>query len=57
MFLCSKEEFEMDEPLSNSPQKEQGELLIIDGNTEVGEPCMFVRVIYFYVFYCLSCVK
>ena len=35
-FLCSKEEVEMDEPLSNSQEKEQGELLIIDGNPEVG---------------------
>ena len=36
LFLCLKEEVDMDEPLSNSPEKEQGELLIIDGNPEVG---------------------
>ena len=57
VFLSSKEEVEMDEPLSNSPKKEQGELLIIDGNPEVGEPCMFGRGIYFSVFYCLCYVK
>ena len=33
----------MDEPLSNSPDKKKGELLIIDGNTEVGETYLFVR--------------
>ena len=32
VFLISKEEVEMDEPLSNSPEKEQDELLIIDRN-------------------------
>ena len=31
----------MDEPLSNSPEKEQGELLINDVNTKFGEPYMF----------------
>ena len=39
----------MDEPLSNSLEKEQVELLIIDGNTDFGEPCMFVRGMYFSV--------
>ena len=34
-LLSSKEEVEMDEPLLNSPKKEQGGLLIIDGNFEV----------------------
>ena len=47
----------MDEPITNSPGKEQGELLIIDGNHEVGEPFMFVIDMYFYVFYCLFYVK
>ena len=36
VFLSSKEEVDMDEPLSSSPKKEQGELLIIDGNPEFG---------------------
>ena len=53
VFLYSKEEVEMDGPLSNSPQKKQGELLIIDGNNEVGEPWMFGRGMYLSVFYCL----
>ena len=38
VFLISKEEVDMDDPLYNYPEKEQGELLIIDGDTEVGEP-------------------
>ena len=41
----------MDDPLSHSPEKEQGELLIIVGNPEVGEPCMFLKGVYFSVFY------
>ena len=36
VFLCSNEEVDMDEPLSNCSKKERGELLIIDGNPEVG---------------------
>ena len=47
----------MDEPLSNSPEKEQGGLFIIDGNTEVGEPYIFGRCTYSSVFYCLFYVK
>ena len=46
----------MDEPLSNSPKK-QGELLIIDGNPEVGEPCMFGRGVYLSVFYCFVVLR
>ena len=57
VFLSLKKEVEMDDPLSNLPEKEQGELLIIDGNPEVREPCMFGRGIYLSVFYCLCCVK
>ena len=57
LFLSSKEEAETDEPLSNSPKKEQGKLLIIDGNPEIGEPCMFVRGMYLSVFYFLCYVK
>ena len=53
VFLSSKEEVEMDEPLSHSNQKEQGELLTIVGDPEVGEPCMFVNGMYLSVFYCL----
>ena len=35
VFLSSKDSVDMDEPPSNSPRKEQGEFLIIDGNPEV----------------------
>ena len=47
----------MDEPLSNSPQKQQGELLIIDWYPEVEEPCIFKRGMYLSVFYFLCYVK
>ena len=57
VFLYSKEEVEMDGPLSNSTKKQQGKLLIIDGNPDVGEPCMFGRCMYLYKFYCLCYVK
>ena len=53
MFLSLKEEVDMYKPLSNSPEKEQGELLTIDGDPEVGEPFMFGKGIYLSVFYCL----
>ena len=43
----------MDEPLSHSNEKEQGELLTIDGDPEVGEPSMFGKGIYLSVFYFL----
>ena len=43
----------MDEPLSHSNEKEQGELLTIDGYPEVGETSMFGKGIYLSVFYCL----
>ena len=35
LFLCSEKEIEMEEPKSNLPEKEQGKLLIIDGDPEV----------------------
>ena len=57
VFLCSKEEVDMDEPLSNSTEKEQGELLIIDWNTDFLEPCMFGRSMYLSVFCCCFYVK
>ena len=46
----------MDELLSNLPKKEQGKLLIIDGDSEVEEPCMFQRGMHLLVFYCLCYV-
>ena len=53
VYLSSKEEVEMEEPISHLPEKEQGGLLTIKGDPEVGENYMFVKGIYFYVFYCL----
>ena len=43
----------MDEAISHSPKKEQGGLLTIIGDTEVGEPCTFGKDVYLSVFYCL----
>ena len=57
VISSSKEEVDMDEILFNSPEKEQGEFLIIDGDPEVLEPCIFGKGIYFSVSYCLCCVK
>ena len=42
--------------MSHLPEKEQGKLLTIDGDPEVVEPCMFVKVMYLSVFYCLCYV-
>ena len=53
VFLFSKEEAEMDEPLSHSPKKQQCELLTIAVDPEVGETCIFGEVLYLSVFYCL----
>ena len=36
VFLSSKEEVDMDEPISHLPEKEEGELLTINGDPEVG---------------------
>ena len=57
VFLSLKEEVEMDESLSNSPEKEQGKFLIIDENNEVVEPCMFLIGLYLSLFYCLCYIK
>ena len=53
VYLSLKEEVDMDEPISHLPEKEEGVLLTINGDTEVGEPCMFVKGMYLYLFYCL----
>ena len=53
MYLSDKEEVEIEESISHLPEKEEGVLLIINGDPKVGEPCMFVKGMYFYVFYCL----
>ena len=36
VYLSSKEELEMEEPISHLPEKEQGGLLTINGDPEVG---------------------
>ena len=43
----------MDEAISHSTKKEEGVLLTIFGDTEVGEPCVSGKKIYLPVFYCL----
>ena len=43
----------MGESIALFPEKEQGVLLIINGDPKVGEPCMFVNVMYLSVFYFL----
>ena len=43
----------MEDPISHLPQKQQGELLTINGYPEVGGPCMFGKVMYLSVFFCL----
>ena len=49
-FKNSKDEVDMDEPLSHSPEKEQGYLLNIVGYPDVGEPCMLVKGVIFLSF-------
>ena len=53
MILISKEEVDMDQVISHSPEKEQGELLTIVGDPEITEPCVFVKFMYLPMFYCL----
>ena len=53
VFLSEKEEVEMEESISHLPEKEEGVLLTINGNPEVGEPYMFLKGMYLSVFYCL----
>ena len=50
VFLSLEEEVDMEEPISHLPEKEQGELLTINGYPEVGETCMFLKGMYFSVF-------
>ena len=47
----------MDEPISHLPEKEEGELLTINRDPEVGEPCMFGKGMYLSVFYFLCYAK
>ena len=56
VYLSLKEEIDMEELISNLPEKEQGELLTINGDTEFGSPCIFGKCMYLSVFYCLCYV-
>ena len=56
VYLSLKEEVDMEEPISHLPEKEEGGLLTINGDPDVGEPCMFGKGIYLSVFYCLCYV-
>ena len=51
VYLSEKEEVEMEESISHLPKKEEGVFLTINGDPEVGEPCMFVKGMYLSVFY------
>ena len=53
VYLSEKEEVVMEASISHLPEKEEGVLLTINGDPEVGEPRIFVKVMYFSVFYCL----
>ena len=59
VYVCLKQEvcLEVDEPISDLPEKEQGKLLTIDRDPGVEEPCMFEIGMYLSVFYCLCYVK
>ena len=38
VILSSKEDVDMDEPISHLPEKEESEFFTINGDPEVGEP-------------------
>ena len=57
VFLSLKEEVDMDEPISHLPEKEESEFLTINGDPEVGEPCIFVKRMYLSVFYFCSMIR
>ena len=53
VYLSEKEEVDMEESISHLPEKEEGVLLTVNGDPEVGEPFIFVKGMYLSVFYCL----
>ena len=57
VFFSSKEEIDMDKAISYLPEKEECELFNNVRDTEVGEPYLFGKGIYMYMFYCLCDVK
>ena len=53
VYLSEKEEIEMEESITLFPEIEEGVPLTINGDPTDGEPCMFVKGMYLYIFYCL----
>ena len=53
VYLNEKEEVDMEDLITLFPEIEEGEPLTINGDPPDGEPCIFVKGIYFSVFYCL----
>ena len=53
VYLIEKEKIEMEKLITPFPEIEEGVPLTINGDPPDGEPCMFVKGIYLYVFYCL----
>ena len=53
VYLNEKEEVDMEESITLFPEIEEVEPLTINGDPPDGEPCMFVKGMYLYVFYCL----
>ena len=43
----------MEESIKSFPEIEEGKPLTINGDPPDGEPCMFVKAMYLFVFYCL----
>ena len=56
VYLIEKEEVDMEESITLSPEIEEVKPLTINGDTPDGEPCMFVKDMYLSVFYCLCYV-
>ena len=53
VYLNEKEEVDMEESITLSPEIENVEPSTINDDPPDGEPCMFVKGMYLYVFYCL----
>ena len=53
VYLSEKEEVDMEEPIPLFPEIEEGVPLTTNGDPPGGEPRMFVKGMYFYVFYFL----
>ena len=53
VYLSEKEEVDMEESITLSPEIEEGVPLTINGDVPDEEPCMFVKGVYLSIFYCL----